>query len=59
MKVFEVPQMEVVRFGKNDVLTSSPSCSTNCLCVECLPCAEGNHCTYYDTCPTHCARDGQ
>ena len=58
MKVFEIPQVEVVRFGKNDVLTSS-ICPTDCICVECLPCADGDHCTYYDTCPTHCARDGQ
>ncbi len=55
MKVFEVPQMEVIRFGKTDVLTSSPDCT----CVECLPCAEGDHCTYYDTCPGFCAKDGQ
>lgn len=57
MKAFEVPQVEVVRFGKMDVLTSS--CPTDCMCVECLPCAEGDHCTYFDTCPTHCARDGK
>ena len=55
MKVFEVPQVEIVRFGNADVLTTS--CPTDCTCVECLPCEAGNHCTYYDTCPTYCARD--
>lgn len=57
MKVFEVPQVEIVLFGQMDVMTAS--CPTDCICVECLPCAEGDHCTYYDTCKTYCARDGQ
>ena len=57
MKEFEVPQVEVVRFGKQDVMTAS--CPTDCMCVECLPCAEGDHCTYFDTCPNFCARDGK
>lgn len=58
MKAFEVPQVEVVRFGKNDVLTES-TCATDCICVECLPCVDSDHCTYYDTCRTFCARDGK
>lgn len=58
MKVFEVPQVEIVRFGQKDVLTTS-SCPTDCTCVECLPCVVGDDCEYYDTCRTYCARDGQ
>lgn len=58
MKVFEVPLVEIVLFGETDIVVSSP-CDTDCICVECLPCAEGDHCTYYDTCPAYCARDGQ
>lgn len=56
MKVFEAPQFEVVRFGRMDVLTES-KCPTDCTCVECLPCEEGDHCTYYDTCPRYCVKD--
>lgn len=55
MKAFVVPDVEIVHFGSGDVLTTS--CPNDCVCVECLPCAEGDHCTYYDTCPTYCARD--
>ena len=55
MKLFVVPSIEIVHFESGDVLTNS--CPTDCTCVECLPCAEGDHCTYYDTCPTYCARD--
>lgn len=58
MKKFAIPEAEVIRFVKKDIIASS-ACPTDCICVECLPCAEGNHCTYYDTCPTYCARDKQ
>lgn len=54
MKVFEAPQLEIVRFGQKDMLTTS--CPPDCICVECLPCEDSNHCTYYDTCPTYCRR---
>lgn len=55
MKVFEVPEVEIVRFGKQDVLTTS--CTSVCDCVDCLPCEIGNDCKYYDTCPKYCAKD--
>lgn len=55
MKVFEVPQMEIVMFGKTDVMTTSPGC----YCVDCTKCEVGsNDCRYVDTCPTYCPRDG-
>ncbi len=56
MKVFEIPQVEIVLFGQMDVVMTS-SCPTDCTCVECLPCEDGDHCAYFDTCPTYCARD--
>lgn len=55
MKMFEVPQVEVVRFGHQDVLTAS--CPPVCECVDCTPCETGNDCRYYDTCPRYCGKD--
>ena len=52
MKVFEVPQIEVVRFGRQSILASS--CPPVCECVDCLPCEVGNDCGYHDTCPKYC-----
>lgn len=54
MKKFEIPEAEVIHFVKKDIIVTS--CPTDCICVECKPCAEGDHCTYFDTCPEHCAR---
>jgi len=56
MKVFEAPAFEVVHFGKMNVVTSS-TCSTDCECVDCLPCEYGDDCKYYDTCPTYCVKN--
>ena len=53
MKAFEIPQMEVIRFGRVDMMTTSPGCD----CVDCTPCEYGNHCEYYDTCRTYCGKD--
>lgn len=57
MKVFKVPEIEIVRFGKVDIV-SSASCPTNCFCVDCSICPPGsNDCKWYDTCNNFCQRD--
>ena len=48
MKVFEAPQVEVVHFGKADVLTASP-CLEDVPCKPCDACPPGSFdCTHFD-----------
>jgi len=43
MKVFEVPEFEVVHFSRQDVITAS------CTCVDCTICPPGkNNCMCFD-----------
>lgn len=42
MKQFVVPQVEVVRFGHADVLTSSPTCLEDVPCKPCPGCPPGS-----------------
>lgn len=39
MKMFEIPEVEFVRFDQRDVIVTS-----TCECVECGVCPEGDHC---------------
>jgi len=55
MKVFEVPEVEVVRFGHHDVLRTS--CTSVCDCVDCVPCEIGDDCSKYEMCPRYCGKD--
>ena len=49
MKKFEIPEIEVVHFEKDDVISTS-----TCVCVDCKECPPGsNNCRYHDTCPMH------
>lgn len=50
MKAFEVPEVEVVFFGKNDIITTSTCDSNVCDCDNCPGgCPEGsNNCPCVD-----------
>lgn len=41
MKMFVVPEVEVVVFDQKDAIVTS-----NCGCVSCIPCPEKDHCQY-------------
>ena len=56
MKTFVNPKIEIVQFGKADIITSS-GCPKDCNCVDCTVCPPGsNDCMYVETCPDYCAR---
>lgn len=38
MKVFEIPEVQVVYFGDNDVIATS-----TCFCVDCPECPSGSN----------------
>lgn len=43
MKQFEAPEMQVIHFGKQDIIAAS------CVCVDCGECPPGsNNCPCYD-----------
>ena len=44
MKAFKVPVIDVIRFGQENIVSTSP-----CWCHDCGDCTEGNYdCSCYD-----------
>lgn len=51
MKMFAIPEAEIIRFVKKDVIATS-----TCKCVECTTCTSGDDCECNDLC--HSKNDG-